>query len=72
METNGAFFDGMESNRTWWNFVERSGMLWDGVKCGLKRSKRLLLNCLLANAAFFGEMWCNRTLWNVAEWSGML
>ena len=46
-------------------------MLRDGVKGGLKRSKRLLLNCLLANAAFFGEMWRKRTLWNVAEWSGM-
>ena len=32
LETNGAFFDGMESNRTRWNFAGRTGMLWNGVK----------------------------------------
>lgn len=32
LETNGAFLDGLESNRTRWNFAERTGMLWDGVK----------------------------------------
>ena len=32
LQTNGAFLDGLESNRTRWNCAERTGMLWDGVK----------------------------------------